>query len=262
MGNAICRLILSPDVTSDEIEAFAVILRRDSRRLITMHLRDLKRKRVRKEELLPIANSAVRIIDFEPSITFDDISISLSMSLGTSKSLYRLADDEGVDVTLPGVDWLRNVYPSHDLSILLEPDQTPIPWNTESIYVCPGNPDDVNSRVPIALSLLFVATPGAKRDCPMCKNSFVTVGERGQCNACGFISWPFNSKSEALQIATVPLDAFGYGRCIRCRASREFINLVEQCFRCGKLLRGDGTRHKLEQKDNATEVANITCRIK
>lgn len=261
MSNEICRLILSPDVTSDEIEVFAVILRRDSRRLLTMHLRDLKGKHVRKEELLPIAKSGVRIIDFEPSITFDEISIPISMSWGTSKSLYRFADDEDVDVTLHSDNWLRDVYSSFDLSILLEPDQSPIPWNTESIYVCPGNPDDINSRVPIALSLLFVATPGAKRNCPLCKNSFVTVGERGQCTACGFISWPFNSRSEALQIATVPLDAFRYGRCIRCRASREFNNLVEQCFRCGKLLRGDGTRHKLKQKDNANEVANIICRI-
>lgn len=262
MGNAICRLLLSPDVSSEQVEVLAVALRRDSRCFVTMHLRDLKGKRVRKGYLLPIANSAVRIIDFAPSIRFDDISVPLSKSVGTGKSLYRLADDEGVDVTVPSADWLRDVYPSFDLSVLLEPDQTPIPWNTELFYVCPGNPDDVNPRVPIALSLLFVALPGAKRDCPLCKNSFVTVGERGQCNVCGFTSWPFKSLSEALQIATVPLDAFGYGRCIRCRASREFSNLVEQCFRCGKLLRGDGTRHKLKLKDNAIEVANLTCRIK
>lgn len=72
------------------------------------------------------------------------------MSLGMSKSLYHLADDEGVEVTLPVADWLCNVYPPSDLSILLEPDQTPIPWNAESIYVCLGNPADANFRLPIA----------------------------------------------------------------------------------------------------------------
>jgi hypothetical protein len=262
MGNAICRLLLSPEVTSEQIEAFAVALRRDSRRLVTMHIRDLKGKHIRKDYLLAIANSDVRIIDFEPRLTFDEISVPVSKSLGPNKSLFRLADDEGLDVTLPSVDWLRDVYPTSDLTALLEPDQTPIPWNTESLYVCPGNPDDVEPHVPIALSLLFVATPGAKRDCPLCANSFVTVGERGQCNVCGFTSWPFKSRAEALQIAIVPLDAFGFGYCIRCRASRESTHLVEQCFRCGKLLRGDGTRHKLKLKDNAIDVANLIGRFK
>lgn len=77
-----------------------------------------------------------------------------------------------------------------------------------------------------------------------------------QCPECGFVSRPFAASADARAIEIAPLDAFGWGRCRRCGASKLFTSVIEQCHRCGRLLEGRST-HALELADDREAVNRL-----
>ena len=174
----------------------------------------------------------------------------------------RVTDDEGADAAIQEANGLSRLFPDIELGWVLEPEDRPIPWNIDPFYLRPGNPTHWSLKVPIMANLLNVAVPGQMRPCPMCHTQYTSNGERGQCSACGFIATPFRTRTEAKTISPVPLDAFGWGRCPRCRQSREFSHHVEQCFRCGQLLEGaPGRQGKILPAPNKAEVIELIASL-
>ena len=257
MGNTMCRIILAPAVPPAALQSLGQQLRSQVRQPVTLLLCDLIGTRVRVSEAVAARAAEVRLIDIEPSLSFEVLRAASDAALGDGAYCLRIADDEGRDEKFPSSDWLKQFYPAHDLAWLLEPQEKPVSWNTTAAYVCPGNPASWGLQVPMMLALLDVATPGVARRCPMCRTEYVSRGEKGQCPSCSFVAWPFRDQKQARYIQSVPLDAFAWGTCTRCRRSKAFHHVVEQCFRCGQLLAGGSKRHAVNLHDNRDEIAAL-----
>jgi hypothetical protein len=256
MGNGICRIILAADISLDLPAQFADSLRSEVHRPTSLYCRNLHGKSVRKPHLLAARDAGLCLIDVDPVIDPALLARVAAATFGENRFVVRTADDEGLDITWPSADVLARLYPGIDLAWALEPDETPIPWNTDPFYLFPGNPPHWSLKVPVMASLLRVVN-SLQRPCPMCQTVYSSKGERGQCPSCGFVAWPFRSAREATEIVSVPLDAYAWGRCPRCRGTHEFIHQVEQCFQCGKLLEGFSTRHHLTLVPNKNEIVSL-----
>jgi hypothetical protein len=254
MGNNICRLILARDVDSAAAAAFAHAIRHCVKRPTSLYLRDLRGKSVRKGHLVAARDAGVRILDASQSLPADTLETAATATFGLGRFIVRIADDEDTDITLPNLAALEALYPGLDLNWLLEPEENPIPWDSEPFHIFPGNPESWGLKVPLVAAFLAPAMPGLPRPCPMCRFTYSTKGDRGQCPSCGFVAMPFRSLIEAKTIQKAHLDAWAFGNCTRCRKPREFTQLVEQCFHCGQILEGDPGRYTLNLADNRPEI--------
>jgi hypothetical protein len=261
MGNSLCRVILGKQVPDEAVEALALLLRATLTRPSTLHLRDLAGRRVRNPGLLAARDAGLRLVDLDPGWPKGKLLPALGTALGADRFVLRVVDDEDRDVIEPHKDRLAELYPGLDLEWALEPEEQPVPWNRRAFFVCPHNPPQWGTHVPVMATLLSVATPGQSRPCPACRTVYTSRGERGQCPACGFVAYPFKAREEMTRQLPVPLDAFGWGRCPRCRKPSEFIFRVQQCFTCGQLLTASPGRHPLELRDNADEIKALVGTI-
>lgn len=261
MGNTICRVILSKDASSDVALRFGSVLRAEVQCPTMLYLRDLRGKRIRDPRLVAARDAEFRLMDLEPTTRPDVLVRTADATIGEGRFVVRVADDEVADRTLPDVDALERFYPGVELRWALEPDERPIPWNNDSFFLVPGNPSHWGLKVPLMAALLEAATPGSERPCPMCRTRYTSQGDRGQCPSCGFVAQPFRTLEEAIRRTRVPLDAFAWGRCPRCRRAREFTYRVEQCFRCGQLLEACSDRHKLVLIDDNDEISSLLASL-
>lgn len=213
MGNNICRVIAGVNVSAESMERFAALLRQEFKQPAILYQRDLRGRSVRDKRLVAARDANLRLLDIDAEITAELLARTALASMGDGNFLIRIADDEGSDVTYPAVDVLAHLYPGANLGWVLEADERPIPWNTKPFFLCPGNPPNWNSGVPVMAALLHVAQPGMQRLCPICRFVYCSNGKRGQCPSCGFVAYPFCGSGEAKQFAAVRLDAFAWGRC-------------------------------------------------
>jgi hypothetical protein len=258
------RIVLSPDVDSSSVQEYARALRASQRRFAMLSLLDLDGRRVRKPQLKAAQEAKVRIVDIDSRIPADVLHGTACNVFGEPRLMYREVDEEEIDIYLPDAAWLQRTFGNADLGWLLESEEEPIPWNKQSFYVFPNNPDEWGVTVPLCAGLLAVARPGESRVCPMCGTEFTSKRQdMCQCPSsdCNFVSRPFASVNEARCIAEVPLSAFAWGTCPRCRLGLDFVNQIEQCSRCGQLLRGFSDRHSLELKDNAEEITKLLSEL-
>lgn len=257
MGGYFRKLILAPGVEERSVRDLALALRSRHTRPVTLTWCDLEARRVRKPHLKAAQAARVRQVEVDGHVAAELLGALASSTLGAGTWLYRESDDEGTDVCIPGPEWLEQTFGAGDFAWLLEPEETPVPWNRRSYHALPGNPGPWDVTVPIALRLLAVARAGDPRPCPVCGAEFTSKREdRCQCPACGFVSRPFASVADARKIEVTALDAFAWGACPRCHASRQFTSVLEQCHRCGRLLEGR-SRHPLELADNRSGVEGL-----
>jgi hypothetical protein len=257
MGNYICRYILPPSTGREAVARISLHLRQTYRTPTVLHRRDLQGRNVRNPLFKILFDANIVLVDVEGRLKPDDLIDAGTKVFGGRAFLLRHADDDELDVTYPNAEWLKEAYGNVRLEQLLDPEEAPIPWNTETWYAYPRNPPEWDCSVPIMAALLQVARPGDPRECPICATTYTSKGDRGQCPSCGFVSWPFKSAAEATQFAAVPLDAFKWGHCPRCRLPKELSHVIEQCTRCGQLLRGDGSKHKIGLIDNEGFVRSL-----
>ena len=140
------------------------------------------------------------------------------------------------------------------LEWLLEPEEQPVQWESTNLYCFPLNPPELGVAFPFSVALLQVFAPGQPVSCPRCGVSFTPRRQRTQCPAEPTIVELFESETDAMRTEAVPLDAWGHGRCPRCRRNRAFARRVEQCLRCGRLMRGEPGRHAVALQENEGEL--------
>ncbi len=257
MGSHFRKLILAPRVEEGSVRDLALRLRARSPHPVTLTFCDLAGRRVRNPQLRAAQAVGVRQVEIEGVVAQALLCELAESILGAGSWLYREQDDEELDVCHPGPQWLTGTFGAGDLSWLLQPEEKPVPWNRRSYYALPGNPDAWDVTVPIARRLLLAARPLEPRPCPSCGMEFASKRQdRCQCPHCGVVSRPFATMADALTLENAPLDAFGWGRCPRCQWSRQFTSVVEQCHRCGRLLKA-GSSHALSLADNVAEVERI-----
>jgi hypothetical protein len=254
------RIVLAPAIDPGLVRSYAQVLRDSQKRFATLLLLDLAGRQVRKPSLKHAQSANVRVMEIDSLIQADVLRNAAVAVFGETNFLYREVDDEDVDVCVPDAAWLGRTFKTDDLAWLLEPEEDPIPWNRTCFYVFPGNPAAWDVTVPIHAGLMTVARPGEPRACPSCGTTYTSKRQdMCQCpnRGCGFVAHPFASVPEAKSTVQVPLDAFAWGRCPRCRRAVGFVNQIEQCSRCGQLLRGTSNRHALELTDNSKQIARL-----
>ena len=80
---------------------------------------------------------------------------------------------------------------------------------------------------------------------------------------CSFGYIPFDNLNEALTIKEIQLDAFSWGKCPRkCGKSVQFSNRIEQCYKCGQLIRAVDGKFSHELHDNEVEIKAILDQLK
>lgn len=254
MGNWVRKLLLAPGVEERSVRALALAVRSRNQRPVTFTWCDLDGRRVRDPRFKLAQALGVRQVEIDGRVPPELLQSLAATTLGEGTWLHCERDDDETDVCVPGPGWLEQAFGAADLAWLLEPEEAPAPWNRRSYHALPGNPEAWDVTVPIALRLLTVTHAGAPRPCPACGEEFTSKREdRCQCPACGFVSRPFASDADARRIDLAPLDAFAWGKCPRCHASRQFTAVIEQCHRCGRLLEAK-SRHSLELADNRSVV--------
>jgi hypothetical protein len=257
VGNEFSHLILAPSVPDDAIEAFALFMRRRASRPGQLYLKDLAGRRVRKLSLIAARDAGVRLLEYEGTST-DPRTEQLraaEATLGAGRFLYREQDDEETDICMPDPSWLVTTFGREDLGFLLELEEEPVPWNVRPYFIYPRVPDDWPIDLPLNPSFLVVAKPGEPRACPICGDVGVSKGLRRHCPVCSYIFEPFLDPADAQAIVPIPGDAFRYGQCPRCMASFAFSRRVQQCLRCGRLLRISGGRHEpWDMPDNEAAI--------
>ncbi|GEM_PF-4369891 len=254
------RIVLAPAVDRGLICSYAKLLRDSQKRFATLMLMDLAGRQVGEPLLKQVQSANVRLLDIDSLIRADVLRNAAVTVFGEANFLYREVDDEDTDICVPDAAWLDRTFKADGLAWLLLPEEEPIPWNRACFYVFPGNSEAWDVTVPVHAGLMTVARPGEPRACPACDTTYTSKRQdMCQCPSreCGFVARPFASVPEAKSIAPVPLDAFAWGTCPRCRKATAFANHVEQCSRCGQLLRGTSNRHKLELADNSEQVARL-----
>jgi hypothetical protein len=156
---------------------------------------------------------------------------------------------------MPDPSWLVTTFGREDLGFLLELEEEPVPWNVRPFFIYPRVSADWPIDLPLNPNFLVIAKPGEPRACPVCGDVGVSKGVRRHCPVCRYIFEPFLDRADAQDIVPIPGDAFQHGRCSRCRASFAFSRRVQQCPRCGRLLRISGGRHEpWDMPDNEAEI--------
>jgi len=257
IGNELVRIILEPGTPSDAARMLAKQLRVDHPRPTTVIHRSLREKKVRRPELKAARDADIAVVDVDSTAVAAVLQSAAIAAIGDGRFLLRACDDEELDVAYPDRNWIERIYQTTALDWLLEPEQDPIPWVNSAFYAIPSNPPDWDETVPIMATLLRVAFPGQARACPICNTNYVSHGGRGQCPSCGFVAFPFLSTADAFAWERVPLDAFAWGQCGRCRKRSEFAAIVQQCSRCGRLMEGDGSFRSLLIPDNRPQIAML-----
>ena len=254
MGNHFRKLIVSPDVPEQAFRELAVTLRSRQNSSITLVICDLNGKRLRTEHVKLAQELGVRQIEIEGDVSQSILFEICDATLGPSNWLYREQDDEELDICIPGPEWLEKVFNTESLTWLLDIEEKPIAWKKKALYAFPGNPPGWEVELPINVRLLQVARAAESRPCPKCGATYISKrDDRCQCPGCGCVAMPFSSKEDAKRFEEVPLDAFSWGKCSRCRNSIQFTKRAEQCQRCGRILRAT-SRHAVELQENAKEI--------
>ncbi|MCE9606461.1 MAG: hypothetical protein K8U03_16320 [Planctomycetia bacterium] len=262
MGCSLTRYILRPNQDITTIQALAREFRHSLSRPSRLVFRNLSESKVRRSELKLFRDAGASIVDLVTSATQEQLIQLAKRILGEDGFLLCITNDEECDFIYPSQEWLDTHYPTHGLEWLLLPDKVPIPWNNTAMYAFPSNSPSWDETVPIMGSLLSVAVVGRPRPCPYCATIYTSRGERGQCPACGAIAQPFSSSNAAHAIIVIPIDAFGWGTCYRCRASYEFNALIEQCSRCGQMLQAETKRHGNVLRDNSNRIRELLAQLK
>jgi ribosomal protein S27AE len=254
MGNHFRKLLVSPVIPEHAFRKLAVALRSRQKSPMTLVICDLKGKRPRMEHVRLAQELGVRQIELEGNVLRPVLFEVCDSTLGPSNRLYREQDDEEMDICFPGPDWIEKAFGTKLLTWLLEIEEKPIAWNKWTLHAFPGNPPQWDVAVPVNVGLLQVARANENRPCSRCGATYVSKrDDRCQCPHCGEVALPFSSKEDAKRIDEVPLDAFSWGKCTRCRQSKQFTNRLEQCQRCGRLLRAI-SRHNTELQENAEAI--------
>jgi hypothetical protein len=248
------KLIIAPQAPERAFAELAIDLRSRQNRPVTLVICDLMGKRPRNERLKQAQELGVRQIEIQGTVPQALLVESCDATLGASNWLYREQDDEERDVCVPAPDWLEKVFRTKSLNWLLDIEEKPIAWNRKSLYAFPGNPPTWTVELPLNARNLHVARPLESRQCPHCGEGYVSKrADRCQCPRCAYIAMPFSSKEDAARVEVAHLDAFSWGSCPRCRQSKLFTNRIEQCQRCGRLLKAT-SRHELELHDNTQSI--------
>lgn len=262
MGNYICRYVLSPEVTTDDVESLACYVRAYEKAPATFTLCDLENKNLRKPAFKLARDHGVRIIEIDTRLHSRSLIAAADSVFGDGRYLYREADDDEIAIIHPNALWLKNTFGTDGLAWLLNVFADIAPWNTQNFYALPGNPPDSSCSIPIHAKLLKPVKPGQPRECPMCGNVYVSKFPRAQCRdpECHFGTIPFETAKEAFSIAKVHVDDTGWGRCPRCQREKTFSNLIEQCFTCGQLMEADG-QYIARLVDNRERAQSLISRI-
>lgn len=258
MGNYICRYILSPEVTTDEVEDLACHVRTNHKVPATFTLCDLENRNPRKPAFKLARDHGVRIVEIDTRLHSPALIAAADQVFGKGRFLYREADDDEIAIIHPNALWLKNTFGTEGLAWLLDVFEDIAPWNTRNFYALPGNPPGSSCSLPIHARLLKPVKPGQSRECPMCGKVYVSKFPRAQCrdSDCRFGTIPFETAKEAFHIEKVLVDDTGWGRCPRCQRTRTFANVIEQCFTCGQLMQADG-RYVASLADNREQALSL-----
>ena len=263
MGNELKRIILAPSIAWPEVVGYARTLRA-ARCPAVLTYRTLEDSRPRRPELRVAQQAGVRVLDLDTWAKTDNLLAPANETFRQGNYVYRHVDDEGADECIPGSDWLQSAFGTTGLHWLLEPEEQPVPWKSTTLYSIPQNPPEWDVEFPFSLALLQVFTPGQPVSCPQCGVSFVPKRQRTQCPNEPVLTEIelFESSADALRVVTVPLDAWGCGRCPRCRRASQFTRRFEQCRRCGQIMSGEPGKHKVPLIDNDAELRTIETAAK
>ena len=253
MGNSLRRIILAPAVEYPDVVRFAEALRAAQVPAVLTYA-TLESSKPRRPELRAARDARVRVVDLDTHATGERLVSIADETLIAGKYLYRDVDDEGRDECIPSREWLQATFAVSGLEWLLEPEEHPVPWESTNLYCFPLNPPELGVTFPFSVALLQVFAPGQPVSCPRCGVSFTPRRQRTQCPAEPSIVELFESDTDAMRTEAVPLDAWGHGRCPRCRRSRAFTRRLEQCLRCGRLMRGEPGRHAVALQENEGEL--------
>jgi hypothetical protein len=257
MGNSFSYLYLAPSVPESAVRELALRLKKASRQPFTLTFCDLEGRRLRKPHLKLAQERGVKRIEPAGRTPGELVLELATATFGEGSWLLREGDDEGTDICIPGPRWIKETYGPGDLSWLLRIEEEVVPWNRRNYHALPGNPDDWDVTVPIAVRLLTVARPLEPRPCPACGATFASKRQDlCQCPHCGNVSRPFPTREDALTIEPIPVDAWGFGQCKRCMRRFQFTSIVEQCHLCGRLVKAV-SRHDLELEDNVALVERL-----
>jgi hypothetical protein len=260
MGNHIKRFILAPSVQRDAVMALAVRLREEQRRPTTLTFCSLEDKQPRLEHARLAKQVNVRKVEVESALLPAVLIPAADAELGAGNFLFREKDDENLAVCHPNALWLRNTFGADGLEWLIDnffEDHTS--WGTERFYALPGNPPNCDVTLPIHVNMLRPARRGEPRACPICAQVYVSRFPRAQCRNtdCHFSYIPFESARDAYRIVAAKVGNTGWGSCPRCKKSRTFAAIVEQCQKCGQVIEATNASFKVDMKDNRTAAYSL-----
>jgi hypothetical protein len=260
MGYHFKRIILPAGDNSEKVKELAKVFRTKTNRNCTFTYSDFSSKKYRRD-FLKAANAAqLNFAELDTPLFSEQIIETTQEVLGENNFLYRASDDDELDVLYPSKDWLQNHYPNNDFNWLLQPIEDVISLNTKSYYSIPSNPDFIDISLPIFAALLKQVRPGEEHPCPICGLRYVSKFPRRHCRnpECSFGYIPFEDLAEALSIKEIQLDAFAWGRCPRnCGNSLQFTNRIEQCYKCGQLIKAIDGKFNHVLKENESEIVDV-----
>lgn len=265
MGYHFKRIILPAGDNSLKAEELAQAFRTKTNRNCTFTYSDFSEKKYRKDYLKSAKSAQLNFIELDTPLYSDQI-VSISKEvLGENGFLYRASDDDELNEIYPSEEWLHEQYPDYDFNWLLKPIEDAISLNAKSYYSIPSNPEFIDVGSPIFAALLKQVKPGEEHPCPMCGLNSVSKFPRRQCRnqECAFGYIPFENIEEALSIKEIQLDAFAWGKCPRkCGKSLQFSNRIEQCYKCGQLIKAIDGKFSHELHNNETEINTILDQLK
>ncbi len=253
MGNSLRRIILAPAVPYEDVVRFAEALRAAQVPALLTYC-TLDSSTPRRVHVRAAKQAGVRVVEIDTPARSESLLSIADETLPRGSYLYRYVDDEDGDECIPSGDWLKSTFPVSDLEWLLAPEEHPVPWASTNLYSFPRNPPELGVTFPFSLALLQVFAAGQAVSCPRCGVSFIPKRPRTQCPGDATIVELFESPGDAMRTEQVPLDAWGYGKCPRCRRSHAFGRRFEQCLRCGRVMRGEPGRHSVALAENEAEL--------
>lgn len=265
MGYHFQRIVLLPDAPESLAEKLAQALRESGHEGHIVYS-SFGNRRYRRPELVAAREANTRFIEVF-GVKAPAVITAADEAIGAGKFLYREADDDELDILHPNSEWLSLAYPATELAWLLSPlDGRPFDLDEVAFYSIPSNPGTLSVRSPLFAAMLSPTRPRREHPCPRCGTPYTSKFAARQCRNidCGFAYYPFPSASESYKILDISLDDFAWGRCSRviethkssgsCNSSIKFTNKVEQCRRCGQLLRAIDGRVAHDLFDNQNEM--------
>ena len=265
MGYHFKRVILPPGDNKNKVIELAHELRANTNRNCVLEYSYFSNKKYRKEHLKTSRELGLNYIELDTPLYSKDIIEVCKKVFGENGFLYREQDDDEIDVIYPDNHWLSKTYGSNQLDWILNVIEDKISLNIHTFYSIPSNPEPIGVEIPIFAALLKQVRPGEKHPCPMCGSEYISKFPRRQCKnpECAFGYIPFESRDEALTIKEIQLDAFAWGKCPRgCGKSIHFNNRIEQCYKCGQLIKAVNGKFSHELNNNENEVSEILSKLK